>query len=76
MNKVIDDLNERLVKKRKLVEPLEDVAWTYGISTTYLNDIIEYWHTKYNWSERQTLLNKYPQYMTNIQGNKFSCQRL
>ncbi|XP_011250832.1 juvenile hormone epoxide hydrolase 1 [Camponotus floridanus] len=64
----IDDLNERLAKKRKLVEPLEDVAWTYGISTTYLNNIIEHWHTKYNWTERQALLNKYPQYITNIQG--------
>ena len=50
------------------MEPLEDAAWTYGISTTYLNDILEHWHSKYNWSERQTLLNKYPQYITNIQG--------
>lgn len=52
------------------MEPLEDVAWTYGISTTYLTNILEYWSTKYNWSERETLLNKYPQYVTNIQGNK------
>ncbi|KAL6429368.1 hypothetical protein ACFW04_008209 [Cataglyphis niger] len=65
---VIDDLNERLVKKRKLAEPLEDVAWTYGISTTYLDNILEHWRTKYNWTERQALLNKYPQYITNIQG--------
>ncbi|XP_029168139.1 juvenile hormone epoxide hydrolase 1-like [Nylanderia fulva] len=65
---VIDDLNERLAKKRELVEPLEDVAWTYGISTTYLNNILEHWRTKYNWTEREALLNKYPQYKTNIQG--------
>ncbi|XP_012218176.1 juvenile hormone epoxide hydrolase 1-like [Linepithema humile] len=65
---VIDDLNERLAKRRELVEPLEDVAWTYGISTTYLKNILEYWYTKYNWTERQALLNKYPQYVTNIQG--------
>ncbi|XP_036144158.1 LOW QUALITY PROTEIN: juvenile hormone epoxide hydrolase 1 [Monomorium pharaonis] len=65
---VIDDLNERLTKRRELVEPLEDTAWTYGISTTYLKDVLEYWATKYNWSEREALLNKYPQFMTNIQG--------
>lgn len=70
MNKVIDDLNERITKRRELVEPLEDAAWTYGISTTYLKSILEYWSTKYNWSEREALLNKYPQYVTNIQGNK------
>ncbi|XP_012218175.1 juvenile hormone epoxide hydrolase 1 [Linepithema humile] len=65
---VIDDLNERLAKRRELVEPLEDAAWTYGISSTYLKDILEYWQTKYNWSQRQALLNKYPQYVTNVQG--------
>ncbi|XP_020286281.1 juvenile hormone epoxide hydrolase 1-like [Pseudomyrmex gracilis] len=65
---VIEDLNERLAKKRELVQPLEDTAWTYGISTTYLNDVLDYWRTKYNWTERQALLNKYPQYITNIQG--------
>ncbi|XP_011879720.1 PREDICTED: juvenile hormone epoxide hydrolase 1-like [Vollenhovia emeryi] len=65
---VIDDLNERILKRREFVEPLEDAAWTYGISTTYLKDVLEYWRTKYNWTEREALLNKYPQYMTNIQG--------
>lgn len=70
--KVIDDLNERLANKRELVEPLEDAAWTYGISTTYLKDVIEYWRTKYNWAERQALLNKYPQYLTNIQGKRYN----
>lgn len=68
-NKVIDDLNERLAKKRELVEPLEGAAWTYGFSTTYLKDVIEYWRTQYNWTERMALLNKYPQFVTNIQGN-------
>ncbi|TGZ51818.1 juvenile hormone epoxide hydrolase 1-like [Temnothorax curvispinosus] len=65
---VIDDLNERITKRREFVEPLEDSAWTYGISTTYLKDVLAYWSTKYNWTEREALLNKYPQYITNIQG--------
>ncbi|XP_011691228.1 PREDICTED: juvenile hormone epoxide hydrolase 1-like [Wasmannia auropunctata] len=65
---VIDDLNERLKNRRELVEPLQDAAWTYGVSTTYLKDVLEYWRTKYNWTHREALLNKYPQYMTNIQG--------
>jgi len=68
--KVIDDLNDRLKKRRELVEPLEDTAWTYGISTMYLKDVLEYWSTTYNWTVREALLNKYPQYITNIQGNK------
>ena len=79
MGKIIDDLNKRLKNRRELVEPLEDAAWTYGMNTTYLKDVLEYWSTNYNWTERQALLNKYPQYITNIQGNKmflFDCSLL
>lgn len=67
-SKVIDDLNKRLENPRLDVEPLEGVAWTYGFPAPYLKKIITYWRTKYNWTERQSLLNKYPQFVTNIQG--------
>nr|XP_050853843.1 juvenile hormone epoxide hydrolase 1-like [Vespula vulgaris] len=65
---IIDDLNTRLENPRLNVEPLEGVGWTYGISAPYLKKIIEYWRNEYNWTERQSLLNKYPQFVTNIQG--------
>lgn len=65
---VIEDLKYRLEHRRTYVEPLEDVAWTYGISTKYLNTVLDYWKNKYNWTERQALLNKYPQFKTIIQG--------
>ncbi|XP_053974596.1 juvenile hormone epoxide hydrolase 1-like [Hylaeus volcanicus] len=65
---VIVDLKYRLSHRRTYTNPLEDVAWTYGISTKYLNTILDYWKDKYNWTERQALLNKYPQFKTNIQG--------
>ncbi|XP_012150628.1 juvenile hormone epoxide hydrolase 1 isoform X2 [Megachile rotundata] len=65
---VIGDLKYRLEHRRPYVEPLEDVAWTYGISTKYLNTVLDYWKNKYNWTERQALLNKYPQFKTIIQG--------
>ncbi|XP_043251770.1 juvenile hormone epoxide hydrolase 1-like [Colletes gigas] len=65
---VVDDLKYRLAKRRQYVNPLEDAAWTYGISTKYLDTVLDYWKDKYNWAERQALLNKYPQFKTNIQG--------
>jgi juvenile hormone epoxide hydrolase len=65
---VIDDLNARLDKTRELVEPLEGAAWTYGIPSTYLKTVLNHWRKKYNWNERQALLNKYPQFTTKIQG--------
>ena len=65
---VVEDLKYRITHRRTYAEPLEDSAWTYGISTKYLNTILDYWTSKYNWTERQALLNKYPQFKTNIQG--------
>ncbi|XP_046418308.1 juvenile hormone epoxide hydrolase 1-like isoform X2 [Neodiprion fabricii] len=65
---VIDDLKTRLSRTRSLTKPLEGAAWTYGVNTGYLQTVLEYWREKYNWTERQALLNKYPQFKTNIQG--------
>ena len=66
--KVLDDLKYRLTHRKTYVQPLEDTAWTYGISTKYLNTVLDYWRDEYNWTERQALLNKYPQFITTIQG--------
>ncbi|XP_016921625.1 juvenile hormone epoxide hydrolase 1 [Apis cerana] len=65
---LLDDLKYRLAHRRTYKKPLENVGWTYGISTRYLNTVLDYWRDKYNWTERQALLNKYPQFMTTIQG--------
>lgn len=65
---MIDDLNERLDKTRNYVPPLENAAWTYGVSSNYFKNVINYWRNKYDWSKRQALLNKYPQFITTIQG--------
>ncbi|XP_033323810.1 juvenile hormone epoxide hydrolase 1 [Megalopta genalis] len=65
---VIEDLKHRLATRRSYVQPLENVGWTYGISTEFLNSVLDHWKDKYNWTERQALLNKYPQFKTVIQG--------
>nr|XP_046470969.1 juvenile hormone epoxide hydrolase 1-like [Neodiprion pinetum] len=65
---IIDDLNARLSRTRSLRKPLDSAGWTYGVNSEHLQTVLEYWRTKYNWTERQTLLNKYPQFKTNIQG--------
>ena len=72
--KIIDDLNERLDKHfstagvRPKVTPLEDTKWTYGVTLPYIQNILRYWRDNYKWTKRQELLNKYPQFLTNIQG--------
>ncbi|KAI4471858.1 epoxide hydrolase 1-related [Holotrichia oblita] len=66
--KVIDDLNQRLQNARPFTPPLEGIQHQYGINTKLLSEVVEFWKTKYNWKERQTFLNQYPQFKTNIQG--------
>ncbi|KAL7307299.1 hypothetical protein TKK_0000493 [Trichogramma kaykai] len=65
---IIDDLHQRLDKTKTFVEPLEGVAWTYGVPSTYLKSVLTHWRKKYDWNKRQELLNKYPQFKTKIQG--------
>ncbi|XP_011315347.1 juvenile hormone epoxide hydrolase 1 [Fopius arisanus] len=65
---VIVDLQKRLSNTRELTPPLENTGWTYGISGASLTKILDHWRNKYDWYKRQELLNKYPQFLTRIQG--------
>lgn len=53
---------------RDLIPPLEGIQHQYGLNTNLLQEILQYWKTKYNWREREKFLNKYPQFQVNIQG--------
>lgn len=65
---MINDLRHRLKNTRKLQPPLEDVGWSYGISGDYVTVIVDHWLNKYDFKKREAHLNKYPQFITNIQG--------
>ncbi|EFA00170.1 Juvenile hormone epoxide hydrolase 1-like Protein [Tribolium castaneum] len=62
------DLQYRLDHARPFTPPLEGVQQQYGMNTNLLKEIVTFWRTKYNWREREKLFNKYPQFLTNIQG--------
>lgn len=65
----INDLRNRLKNTRPLTPPLEGAAWTYGISGTFLKThVLDYWVNKYDYPKQIAHLNKYPQFITNIQG--------
>ncbi|GJQ78677.1 Jheh2 [Trypoxylus dichotomus] len=66
--KVIDDLNQRLKNARPFTPSLEGIQQQYGMNSKLLSEIVEFWKTKYDWKERQTFLNQFPQFKTNIQG--------
>ncbi|XP_026738426.1 juvenile hormone epoxide hydrolase-like [Trichoplusia ni] len=65
---LVKDLKDRLKRTRPLTPPLEGVGFEYGFNTNEINSWLKYWAEGYNFKERETFLNQFPQFKTNIQG--------
>lgn len=67
-DQVIKDLHHRLDNRRITPASLIDSNFTYGFNSEILQNILSYWRNDYKWKIREEFLNKYPQFVTNIQG--------
>ncbi|XP_049807840.1 juvenile hormone epoxide hydrolase 1-like [Schistocerca nitens] len=65
---VIEDLHEKLKTTPKLTPPLEGVGFEYGFNSNYMQEVVEFWRTKYDWREREKFLNQFPQFKTTVNG--------
>lgn len=65
----LDDLNARLTNTRWASE-LPDVGWSYGTPSNYLRELVEHWLTGYDWRQHEAELNRHPQFLTEIQGQR------
>jgi pimeloyl-ACP methyl ester carboxylesterase len=43
-------------------------GWQYGVPTSYVRDLVDYWRTGYDWRAQEARINSYPQFMTTIDG--------
>lgn len=43
-------------------------GWEYGISYNYMKELADYWVTEYDWRQHEASLNKYPQFISTIEG--------
>jgi epoxide hydrolase len=76
----LDDLRERLARTRWAnelpPEPTEGVVqtgpvppgWEYGVPLSYVQRLVGYWRTGYDWRAWEAKLNTYPQFTTTIDG--------
>ena len=64
----LDDLTDRLGRTRWPDQPA-GVGWSHGIPVDYLRELAEYWRTTYDWRAWEAKLNRYPQYITEIDGH-------
>ena len=63
----LDDLRRRLKATRwPNEEPVDD--WSQGIPLAYVQEVCAYWADGYDWRERESLLNRFPQFTTEIDG--------
>ncbi|XP_020316276.2 epoxide hydrolase 1 [Oncorhynchus kisutch] len=63
----IQDLYDRIDRTR-YTEPLKDTGFQYGFNSTYLKKVVSHWRHQFNWKKQIAILNKYPQFKTNIEG--------
>lgn len=65
----LDDLFERLDRARWPIA-LPGVGWERGTPVEYLRDLVTYWRTGFDWRAQEERLNAFPQYTTEIDGQR------
>ncbi|MEJ3656421.1 epoxide hydrolase family protein [Actinomycetes bacterium KLBMP 9759] len=65
----IDDLRARLGSAR-LPAPMPGDGWDTGVPVAYLRELVEHWGTSYDWRQAEQELNKHPQFITEIDGQR------
>ena len=65
--KEVNDLNLRLLNTRWPGHSLDE-EWKKGAPIGYLRKLVDYWANKFDWKKQEALLNEYPQFITEIDG--------
>ncbi len=64
---VLNDLKQRLANTRwPEKETVDD--WSQGMPLSYTQEVCQYWLDEYDWRAREALLNRYDQFITEIEG--------
>jgi pimeloyl-ACP methyl ester carboxylesterase len=66
-NNEIDYLNQRLSNIRWSNDTINE-GWKKGVPADYLKKLAEYWRSRFDWKKQEALLNEYPQFTTEIDG--------
>ena len=64
---VLDDLRERLARTR-WPDEVPDTGWEYGTERAYLQELVHYWETAFDWRRQERAINAFPHFHTTIEG--------
>jgi len=62
---VLDDLQERLARTR-WPDEVQDAGWRYGANLDYMQELANYWLTKFDWRAQEQWINSFANYQTMI----------
>ena len=65
----LDYLHDRLATARWPGQ-LPGVGWTRGVPLGYLTELADHWRAGYDWRAQEAKLNQYPQFTTEIDGQR------
>lgn len=63
------DLRSRLARAR-LPSQVRGADWAYGANLGYMRELVEYWLDAYDWRAQETMLNRMPQFLADVDGRQ------
>jgi epoxide hydrolase len=63
----IDYLRQRLANARWATSMIDN-NWSKGVPVEYLKNVTDYWLNKFDWKKQEALLNQFPQFISEIDG--------
>src|SRR5579871_1096894 len=67
-DEIVEDLQQRLARARFPDLPPHGAPWEYGADVTYVRELVDYWHTEFDWRRQEAALNAFPQYTASVAG--------
>jgi epoxide hydrolase len=65
----LDDLRQRLARTR-WPDQLPGQEWVYGAERSELQELCRYWAESYDWRQAEAELNRFPQHLTELDGER------
>lgn len=64
---VLDDLQTRLAHTR-LPDEVEGAGWDYGVPRAYMQELVDYWRTRFDWRAQERAINTFAHFRATIDG--------
>ena len=66
-DQVLADLQQRLALTR-WPDDVGNQDWSYGINRAYLQQLVDYWRSDYDWRTAEATINAYQHYRVEVSG--------